>query len=171
MPTTGIRTTGCVYTRRKTGLQGEARPSSVLHAGVSCAREYFCRWYKFAGCAKRCARSVRPLGLGDRGSPPRLLSDLKRSRTPSHWPLARAASRCSAWRPRVGEGSWVADTPQWFSAGSDTSAAGSTSNNITLFPSSADQIVQNDERDESLVRCVKVGQVRRRFREKLSPVD
>lgn len=40
------------------------------------AREYFCRWYEFAGCAKRCARSARPLGLGDRGSPLRLPSDL-----------------------------------------------------------------------------------------------
>lgn len=107
---------------RKTGLQGRWSRRRVSNAGVSCAREYFCRWYEFAGCARQCARSAWPVTEEDPPDPPAP----QRARTPSHWPLARAASRCSAWRPRVGEGSWVADTPQWLSAGPDPSSAGST---------------------------------------------
>lgn len=80
-----------------------------------------------------CARSTCLLGLGDRGHPRVPASSVAGpyEQPPSPlapWPaLHRVASRCGAWRPRVGEGSQVADTPRWFST------SGVLARGLTLF--------------------------------------
>lgn len=102
--------------------------------------EHFCRWYEFAGCARRCARDrlacSGSVTEGTPGSPRAPLPGPTSSRPPTApWPaLHRVASRCGAWRPRVGEGSQVADTPRWFSTSAVlTCGLNVIPKNVTLF--------------------------------------
>lgn len=63
--------------------------------------EHFCRWYEFAGCARRCARDrlacSGSVTEGTPGSPRAPLPGPTSSRPPTS-PLACVASRCIALR-------------------------------------------------------------------------
>ena len=99
----------------KQAVVGSTR-RSVLHEGVFLPLVRVCR-LREAGLRDQAGRS----GSVTEDPPGPLGAQRAHSRPPTGpWPALHRV----AWRPRVGEGSWVADTPQWLSAVADTPRTG-----------------------------------------------